>query len=60
MSKVLDILLCAGMTTFEIIAILVGLALIQLIVYQTTGISLFNKFTKLVFKADRYFTEKLN
>lgn len=60
MDKAIDFILCAGVTAFEVIAIIVGMALIQLIVYQTTGISLFNRFTKLMFKADRYLTAKYN
>lgn len=60
MDKLMDFILCGGMTIFELIAIFIGLALVQLIVYRTTGISLFNKLTKLVFKADRYVTAKFN
>ena len=60
MIKLIDFILCAGVTLFELIIILIGLALLQLIVYRTTGISLFNKLTKLVFKADKYMTAKFN
>lgn len=60
MDKLIDFTLCAGATTLELIIILIGLALIQLIVYRTTGISIFNKFTKLMFKADKYMTAKFN
>lgn len=60
MEKLIDFILCTGVTVFELIAILGGLALIQLVVYRTTGISLFNKLTKLVFKADKYMTAKFN
>lgn len=60
MIKLIDFILCTGVTLFELIAILVGLALLQLIVYRTTGISIINKFTKLIFKADKYLTEKFN
>lgn len=60
MEKLIDFILCTGVTAFELIAILGGLALIQLVVYRTTGISLFNKLTKLVFKADKYMTAKFN
>lgn len=60
MGKLIDFILCTGVTVFELIAILGGLALIQLVVYRTTGISLFNKLTKLVFKADKYMTAKFN
>lgn len=60
MDKIMDFILCAGVTAFEVVAIIVGAMLIQLIVYQLTGISLFNRFTKLMFRADRYITAKFN
>ena len=60
MDKIIDFTLCAGTTLLELIAILIGRALIQLIVYQATRISIFNKFTKLLFKADKYMTAKFN
>ena len=60
MDKIMDFILCAGVTTFEVVAIILGALLIQFIVYQLTGISLFNRFTKLMFRADRYITTKFN
>ena len=60
MSKLLDFMLCAGVTLSEVIVIIIAAMLIQLIVYRTTGISLYNTIIKLMFKADRYLTAKFN
>ena len=60
MIKLLDFIACAGMTMFEIIAVIAVAMLIQLIVYRTTGISIYNTIIKLMFKADKYLTAKFN
>ena len=60
MSKLLDFMLCAGITLSEVIVIIIAAMLIQLIVYRTTGISLYNTIIKLMFKADKYLTAKFN
>lgn len=60
MSKLLDFILCAGITLSEVIVIIIAAMLIQLIVYRTTGISLYNTIIKLMFKADKYLTAKFN
>jgi hypothetical protein len=60
MDKIMDFILCTGMTIFELAIMFIAVMLIQLIVYRTTGISLFNKFIRLMFKADKYLTAKFN
>ena len=60
MSKLLDFMLCAGITLSELFVIIIAAMLIQLIIYRTTGISIYNTIIKLMFKADRYLTAKFN
>lgn len=62
MDKIMDFILCAGVTTFEVIAVIMAMMLIQLIVYQLSGrrINLIIEITKLMFRADRYITAKYN
>ena len=55
MSKLLDFMLCAGITLSEVIVIIIAAMLIQLIVYRTTGISLYNTIIKLMFLFLFYF-----
>ena len=60
MSKLLDFMLCTGITLSEVIVIIIAAMLIQLIVYRITGINMYNIFIKLIFKADKYVTTKFN
>ena len=62
MDKMMDFILCAGITGLEVIAVIAGGMLIQLVVYQLSGrrINLIKEITRLMFKADRYITAKFN
>lgn len=60
MSKLLDFMLCTGITLSELLLIFIAAIFIQFIVYRITGISIYNNFIKLMFRADRYLTSKFN
>ena len=60
MMKLLDFMLCAGVTLSELIIVFIAAMLIQFIVYRITGISIYNTIIKLMFKADRYLAAKFN
>lgn len=48
MNKLLDIILCSGICLAELIGIIIITLLIQLIIYQLTGFSIYNKIMKLL------------
>lgn len=60
MSKLVDIIACAGITIFEFSLILIIASLAQLIVYQLTGFSIYNETLKGLKRLDKYLTKKFN
>lgn len=53
MSYLLDLILCSGVVIGELIAIIIGSMLIQLVVYQLTGFSIYNNVFKGLNKLDK-------
>lgn len=60
MDKLMDFILCGGMTIFELAIMFIAVMLIQLIVYRTTGISLINSMIKAGLRFNNYLTKKFN
>lgn len=58
MSYILDILACGGVVIGELLLIFIGTALLQLIIYQTTGISLIKVLIRASRKFDIYLSNK--
>lgn len=53
MGYCLDVLLCGSVVIFELIAVIVGMMLFQLISYQIFGINPYKILTNLLFKMDK-------
>jgi len=60
MNYILDVLLCASTVMTELIAVIIGMMLIQLISYRVFNINLFKLFIKGSYKLDKCLNEKLN
>lgn len=60
MDKLMDFILCGGMTIFELAIMFIAVMLIQLIVYRTTGVSLINSMISAGLRFNNYLTEKFN
>lgn len=54
MAYLLDLILCSGVVIGELLAIIIGSMLIQLVVYQLTGISIYNVINKKIIKLEKY------
>ena len=60
MYKLMDFILCTGMTILELAIMFIAVMLIQLIVYRATGISLINSMIRAGLRFNSYLTEKFN
>lgn len=60
MNYLLDILLCTSTAIAELIAVAIGMMLIQLVSYRVFNINLYKLFIKGSFKLDKYLNEKIN
>lgn len=60
MNYILDILLCTSTVMAELIAVIIGMMLIQLISYRVFNINLYKLLIKGSYKLDKYLNEKLN
>ena len=60
MNYILDILLCTSIAMAELIAVIIGMMLIQLISYRVFNINLCKLFIKGSYKLDKYLNEKFN
>lgn len=60
MDKIMDFILCAGVTAFEVIAVIIAMMLIQLIMYRVFNINLYKLFIKGSNKLDKYLVAKFN
>lgn len=47
MNYLLDVIACSGIVLAELIGVFIVAMLVQLIVYQTTGFSIYNAFIKV-------------
>lgn len=62
MDKLMDFILCGGMTILELVIMFIAVMLIQLTVYQLSKkrINLFKIITLSILKFNNYLTEKYN
>ena len=60
MDKLMDFILCGGMTILELVIMFIAVMLIQLIVYRATGISLINSMIRAGLRFNNYLTRKFN
>lgn len=54
MSYWLDVISCGMVVFIELITIIAGALLIQLVVYRLTGFSIYNNFVRSLIKIEKY------
>lgn len=59
MAYLLDLILCSGVVIGELIAIIIGSMLIQLVVYQLTGFSIANNLWKSLIRLEKHLENKI-
>lgn len=59
MAYLLDLILCSGVVIGELIAIIIGSMLIQLVVYQLTGFSIVNSLWKSLIRLEKNLENKI-
>lgn len=59
MAYLLDLILCSGVVIGELLAIIIGSMLIQLVVYQLTGFSIANNLWKSLIRLEKHLENKI-